>query len=526
MEIYVYGLILAGYLVLWFASRDCEGRGITRMADFLYTRGRVWRQKIKWGGLFQDDAVRRDLSLLYPYGRLEGEERQFYVERIRMVLMILLAGDILAAAGYAAAGGNMLLREGGLVREEIGGEDRSTELDAYIVEAPEEDGITDVGSSVLTDGPERADSDASRVYQGSYRLEVRSRKFSGQQAKAMADKVFALLPERILGENRSLDHVTMPLDLPVSVEGYPFQIVWESSSYALVDSNGTVGNLGLEEGESSPVTLTAVLSYDNGVPGGLRYEKEYAVNVFGPELSEEEKLSRQIREAILSADEKSASEQELPLPGQMGEQTIVWEERAPDSGIALLVFAGIVSFLAAAAMGSRLHEKVIRRERQMRLDYPQIISKFVLYLGAGLSVRSTFMKLGEDYTRQRERDAGARRVRGDPSGLQGAGQRGSGDGGVREFRTALQVQAVHEIERYFGTEPQKRKSGTIVCNAAGGQGVLRGAAKYSQEAGRGGGDKAAAADDHDAGHYNADHYNSCLLQFCGMRDDTKGKEYG
>ena len=402
MEIYVYGLILAGYLVLWFASRDCEGRGITRMADFLYTRGRVWRQKIKWGGLFQDDAVRRDLSLLYPYGRLEGEERQFYVERIRMVLMILLAGDILAAAGYAAAGGNMLLREGGLVREEIGGEDRSTELDAYIVEAPEEDGITDVGSSVLTDGPERADSDASRVYQGSYRLEVRSRKFSGQQAKAMADKVFALLPERILGENRSLDHVTMPLDLPVSVEGYPFQIVWESSSDALVDSNGTVGNLGLEEGESSPVTLTAVLSYDNGVPGGLRYEKEYAVNVFGPELSEEEKLSRQIREAILSADEKSASEQELPLPGQMGEQTIVWEERAPDSGIALLVFAGIVSFLAAAAMGSRLHEKVIRRERQMRLDYPQIISKFVLYLGAGLSVRSTFMKLGEDYTRQRE----------------------------------------------------------------------------------------------------------------------------
>ena len=61
MEIYIYGLILAGYLVLWFASRDCEGRGITRMADFLYTRGRVWRQKIKWGGLFQDDAVRRDL---------------------------------------------------------------------------------------------------------------------------------------------------------------------------------------------------------------------------------------------------------------------------------------------------------------------------------------------------------------------------------------------------------------------------------------------------------------------------------
>ena len=31
-----------------------------------------------------------------------------------------------------------------------------------------------------------------------------------------------------------------------------------------------------------------------------------------------------------------------------------------------------------------------------------IISKFVLYLGAGLSVRSTFFKIGEDYERRRE----------------------------------------------------------------------------------------------------------------------------
>ena len=28
MEIYIYGLILAAYLVLWFVSRGCEGKGI------------------------------------------------------------------------------------------------------------------------------------------------------------------------------------------------------------------------------------------------------------------------------------------------------------------------------------------------------------------------------------------------------------------------------------------------------------------------------------------------------------------
>ena len=38
----------------------------------------------------------------------------------------------------------------------------------------------------------------------------------------------------------------------------------------------------------------------------------------------------------------------------------------------------------------------------MVLDYPQIISKFVLYLGAGLSIRSTFIRLGEEYQKGRE----------------------------------------------------------------------------------------------------------------------------
>jgi pilus assembly protein TadC len=150
------------------------------------------------------------------------------------------------------------------------------------------------------------------------------------------------------------------------------------------------------------VTLTAVLSYDNGAAGGLRYERDYEVIVYGPELSEEEKLSNQIKEAIRSADEQSASEERLPLPGRMGSRSIVWEEKPSGSGISVLVFAGIVSFLAAAAMGSRLHNEVVQRERQMMLDYPQIISKFVLFLGAGLSVRSTFIKIGEDYSKRRE----------------------------------------------------------------------------------------------------------------------------
>lgn len=389
MGIYVYGLILAAYLVLGFLSRDSEGTGIRKMAGFIYHKWRRFRQKSARGPAPGESAVHRDLVLLYPFGRMEKEEEKFHVERIRLVLMIILAGDILAAAGYAAAGANMLLAGGNaLIRDEIGGDDRSTELEAYIVQEGED--------------PAKEESGKEDLRQGSYTLEVRSRKYSEAQARELAKKAFAQLESSIAGNNTGLDHVTMPLELPAGLEGYPFSIAWESSSYALVDSTGVIGNSGMKEGESRSAVLTAVLTYDNGVAGGLRFEKNFDVTVMAPELSSEDRLTAQIKEAIRSADEESVSEQTLPLPQKFGEQTLRWEEKPADPGPALLLFAAALGFLGAASMGSRLHERVIGRERQMKQDYPQIISKFVLYLGAGLSVRSTFVKLGEDYSRQRE----------------------------------------------------------------------------------------------------------------------------
>ncbi len=388
MEIYIYSLIFLGYLVLGFLSREREGIGSRKMARYLYMILKKLERKKRRLNFFEGSGIRRDIALLYPFGRTKEEEEQFYVERIRLVLLILFAGTVLAAASYIAAGENLLLAEGRkLVREEIGGEDRSTELEAYL----------------LTKAPESGETEEEPfVYQGSYRLEVRARKYSEEQAGKMAREAFAALPVRILGENKSLDEVRSPLNLPSQIEDMPFRITWESSNYALIDSDGKVGNLGMEEGARRQVSLTAVLTYDNGTAAGLRYEEEYEVTVLPPVLAEQDRLTAELREAIERADENSVSGEVLPLPRELEERGIVWREKPEDPGLAVLLFTILLAFLAAAAMGSRLHEKAVQRERQMMLDHPRVISKFVLYLGAGLSVRSTFFKIGEEYERKKE----------------------------------------------------------------------------------------------------------------------------
>lgn len=388
MEIYIYCLVLIGFLALGFISREGGGIRSEKMARYLYRKGKKLGQKSGRLQFFEESRIRREIALLYPFGRTQEEEEQFHVERIRLVLLILLAGAVLAAASYAAAGANLLLREGNiLVREEIGGEDRSTELSAYLWTGQGENG------KAQEENPE---------YQGTYKLEVRARKYSAAQMKEMADRAFEVLPEIILGENESLDHVQTSLELPEELEGTPFHIAWESSSYALIDADGTIGNLAMEEGDHREVLLTAILTYDNGTAAGLRFEKTYEVNVFPPAAEEPNRLEAEIKSALREADEKSVSESVLPLPQELKDQKVSWEEKPSNSGIAVLLFAVLLAFLGAAAMGSRLHEKVVFRERQLMLDYPGIISKFVLYLGAGLSMRSTVFKIGEEYEQLRK----------------------------------------------------------------------------------------------------------------------------
>ena len=338
MEIYVYGLIFVAYLVLGFLSGEESGRTDERMARYIRRKTQEWGRRKKGIRISDESAVRREMSLLKPLDRTQNRVEQFYVERIRIVLLIILAGDILAAASYAAAGRNMLLREGSrLVRDGIGGEDQNTELEVYL----EPEGAGEPGNQ-----------DTKRTLQGSYQLEVRSRKYSGAELEKLAETIFEKLPSMILNENKDLSHVTGSLALPEEADGFPFRILWESSSYALIDSDGTVGNLGMKGGESEKVILSAVLVYDNGTAEGFRREKEYLVTVLPPAVTEQERLSEKIRESVRKADEESAAEALFPLPQMVEDRKLFWEEKPADPGLSILLFAVIVAVLMAAVIGN------------------------------------------------------------------------------------------------------------------------------------------------------------------------------
>ena len=111
--------------------------------------------------------------------------------------------------------------------------------------------------------------------------------------------------------------------------------------------------------------------------------------------------ARKKAQELLEKEAATRQSGEFVLPDQFGGLSLRWKEKKSDSSVLLLIGIAAAGFLSYALSDYELHKKVENRGREMKIDYPTLVSKFVLFLGAGLSVRNVFRKLGEDYLKQR-----------------------------------------------------------------------------------------------------------------------------
>lgn len=388
MQIYVYFAVLFLYVLLFFLAFRKKGRSGAGIRAFglsaaawlydLYLSARCG----KMPEILQEGRVRRDLDALYPGRRPEEGEVSCQIRWIRRSLLVVLAGDLLAIAAFAAGGMTMHLQEdGSLLREEQGGEDLTISLTAK----DREEG----GEETLS-------------------MTLHAVRLSREETDRLEQKLAKELPGMILGENGNLQTVSRPLLLPSRVEGFPFVLSWESSSYALIDSDGTVCCEGLAEGGSAEVFLTAVITYDDGTPAGLRYEETIPVTVVQPPRSGEEAVRTAMAQALTQAEQQDLSAREVILPREIGGIGMTYTERQQDRSGEVFVFFMAAGVLAGAASVSRLHTRALERDREIEADYPQLVSKLVLYLGAGISMRGCFIRLGESYRAGREAGGGKR----------------------------------------------------------------------------------------------------------------------
>ncbi len=313
--------------------------------------------------LFQEGKRRavRTLCRLNPGERPEVLYTKYLTEKLSLSLMVIAAGTLVAAGLSLKAGAaGTDIAEGVIDREGFNGEARE-----YNLIAKTEDGEFDIDVTV---NPLRLDEEG---------------------VNELLPEFYEKLEKILCGENKSPDCIGTDVNLVGKVEGYPFRIEWSSSDTGLIAA-GT-GKIA-EVHSDAQVILTAYVSY-----GRLRFEKEFALTLV-PKTGETAGFGAALEEYVSEQQETDAFEEKWVLPESFSGKEIEWKRNVQDHSMYFFAGVMVVAVVIFRMSDRDLNAKLEERKKKLQKNYPDVIQKLVLFIGAGMTVRGAFQKtaLGGD----------------------------------------------------------------------------------------------------------------------------------
>lgn len=196
----------------------------------------------------------------------------------------------------------------------------------------------------------------------------------------------------ICGDNSSLGNVTDNLKLITYIDQYDISISWYSDNFELVDTEGKVYNRHFGEGQTENVKLTAVLACQD-------YSCIYEIDVVitSPVLDGHERIIRNAEALIQKINTENRLESDVALPSLVDGVAMSYSV-SDEKYEWLFLFAGFASAIVIFfGRDGELRKKDKERKIQMLIDYPEIVSKLNILMGAGMSVRTAWEKIINDY---------------------------------------------------------------------------------------------------------------------------------
>lgn len=349
-------MVAAGFIILACLARHEEGKPLDRMALYIYKKGCIYRIPV-----LNAHPVQRDLESLYPGESgllLQGE---YYRKKIRLLLAVLSVGTLLGVSARLGADMESSLTDNGELLRPARGE-----------------GARQVKLMVQTEG-----EDPCTIL-----VEVPERRANEQELEESYEEFWEQWKRRTLADNPSWQEVSLPLEPAEELEGFPFEVSWKSSNYEVLGRNGTIHALQIPV----QVRLTVESRYLD-----FCRQEELDVCVIPQTLKGTERLAARVLDAYGLAQQKYADQDRILLPDSLGESDLSWREVREDHGPVLMLMTLATAAAVFVLQDRDLHKQVLKRRERMKENYPVVLNKFILYLGAGMTIRGAFQKIAQDH---------------------------------------------------------------------------------------------------------------------------------
>lgn len=233
---------------------------------------------------------------------------------------------------------------------------------------------------------------------------VGERQYTAEELQEIFDRAAEELEVLVLGENESLDKVTADLSLVTELPDLPIAVEWELDRYEVLNVSGEIQEEALrealvEEREGVLVNLKAFMTYTQDQTRQAVHE--ITVRLCPAARTKEEKLIEKIRARIAEYDNENKTKETIKLPKEVDGQKISYHYPMDTRGAVILAMGlmTVVLLLCLEKQNEKKDEE--KRKQQMMMDYPQIVSQLNLLLGAGMSSKSAWKKIVDDYQRRK-----------------------------------------------------------------------------------------------------------------------------
>lgn len=179
------------------------------------------------------------------------------------------------------------------------------------------------------------------------------------------------------------------LEFIETVPGTVVEIVWEPTEYKWISYDGmpTSGQRP-EEGVLQEIRVTL-----------KAYDSEKTISIFPllmNAVEEETGFENRLREYLLSA-EADISKPWVELPDEFDGVRLNWQIPRDRTAIIIFLLMFIALFLVIFSGHEKKKKRLKKRETEMLNDYPELISKLLLLLEAGLTMRRAWERVVNNY---------------------------------------------------------------------------------------------------------------------------------
>lgn len=122
-----------------------------------------------------------------------------------------------------------------------------------------------------------------------------------------------------------------------------------------------------------------------------------SANLFPPKLKGDEKIVAQLAGQVAEKEKEYPEQKQVELPETLEGKPVSWRRPEENRGYVILGLGLVGSILLILLEKETQKEEMKKKKKQMMIDYPEILNKFVLFLGAGMTVKAAWQKISSDY---------------------------------------------------------------------------------------------------------------------------------